>query len=96
MKNFSVCGNDCYACEHFVNKECSGCHTIKGKVWWTKLLSLTGCPVYDCVHQHETAEHCGQCVKIPCKLWYSLKDPSHSDEQHLLGIHRRKEVLKNL
>jgi hypothetical protein len=92
----SVCGCSCGECEHYKRSECSGCNKIKGKVWWTKYISATVCPVYQCVVHEMKFEHCGLCPEIPCRIWRELKDPSYTDQEHEDSINERVEILKNL
>lgn len=93
-QEFSVCGCNCSACEHYMNSKCSGCAMIKGKVWWAGYISVETCPIYNCVVNEHQLKHCGECPEIPCTLWRDIKDPSYTDEQHEAGIKERVEYLK--
>jgi hypothetical protein len=92
----SVCGCDCFECDHYKNSKCAGCSQIKGKVYWAGFVNADVCPVYACVVSDRGYRHCGECPDIPCKLWHDLKDPSHTDEQHETGIADRVKRLKEL
>jgi hypothetical protein len=89
----NVCGTDCIGCPQ-LNKDCQDtCQNLKGKVFWTKYVNVEVCPVYKCVKEKYLA-NCGYCAKIPCDWWFSLKDPSMSDEQHREGVIERVKKLK--
>jgi hypothetical protein len=87
-----VCGVDCTECLHLDN-DCKGCETIKGKVYWAQYIGAEICPVYNCVEDHKF-NNCGDCERIPCDKWYSLKDPAMSEEEHRKGIRDRVKKLK--
>jgi hypothetical protein len=38
--------------------------------------------------------NCGKCSSLPCKMWYDLKDPSLSEEEHINSINERTNILK--
>ena len=88
----SVCGVNCEGCSGF-GKECAGCDLIEGKVCWAQYIGADVCPIYKCVKEKNFA-NCGECSQIPCKLWFSLKDPAWSDEEHQKSINARLSVLK--
>jgi hypothetical protein len=89
-----VCGADCSSCPSF-GRECAGCETLKGKVYWAEYDGKDVCPYYQCV-KDKRLKHCGECSDIPCALWYSLKDPNMTDEQHEASIRERVEIFKRL
>lgn len=93
---FSVCGCDCSKCDYFQKKECIDCQQIQGKVWWIDYLNVDLCPIYNCVINTKKIESCGLCAEIPCNLWYDLKDPNHSNEQHNQSVAERIKSLKKL
>jgi len=70
-----------------------GCEALKGEVYWAQHIGVKVCPVYRCVNNHQL-KNCGECEKIPCEMWFSLKDPNMTDEQHLKSIKDRVAVLK--
>jgi hypothetical protein len=88
----NVCGASCEGCRE-LGKECAGdCNSIKGKVYWAKMINVEVCPVYKCVDEHGY-QSCGDCPQIPCQTWTALKDPSQSEEQHLKSIRERVKLL---
>lgn len=89
-----VCGADCDNCHSF-GKECAGCEALQGKVYWAAYLGKDVCPYYQCVRD-KGLNHCGDCENIPCELWYSLKDPSMTDEQHEASVRERVDMFKRL
>ncbi len=87
------CGADCTGCPH-LNKECQGdCRQNKGKVYWAKYIGVEVCPIYKCAEGRNLID-CGHCEKIPCEIWFSLKDPSMTDEQHRQSIQERVSRFK--
>jgi hypothetical protein len=103
MKDISVCGIDCaIACtecnsmhDELKQKPCRGCNAEKGQIFWVKFMGLDTCPIYACA-TNKPVKHCGECAELPCKIYFEMKDPSISEEQHQQGIRDRVEVLKNL
>ena len=89
-----VCGADCTTCPDY-QKTCDGCRKIQGKVYWAAMIGTDVCPIYKCVSDKKLA-HCGQCDQLPCNLYFDLKDPSYSDEEHKKGIQLRVVRLKEL
>lgn len=78
--NISVCGIDCDACKFKVEMGCSGCKSIKGKVFWGE------CELYQCNSQ-KGQEHCGKCDQFPCfklKEWASSENPERIDNLRAL------------
>lgn len=94
MPNLSPCGTTCPDCPSYEKSECAGCSSIQGKVYWAPYVSATVCPVYNCVVNEKKLPHCGKCQDLPCKMWYDLKDPSYTDEQHEKSIRDRVERLR--
>jgi hypothetical protein len=90
----SVCGVNCEGCPH-LNNGCIGCDVLEGKVYWTQYIDTDVCPLYKCVKE-KGYQNCGDCSQIPCELWFSLKDPSWSEEEHQKSIQDRLSVLKGL
>jgi hypothetical protein len=87
----NVCGAECAGC--VLLKDCKGtCTEIQGKVFWTKYMGMEVCPIFKCVSDHKY-KNCGDCTKIPCELWFSLKDPSSTDEQHRQSVSDRVKKL---
>ena len=90
----SPCGAICNECP-FYNTECSGCKNLDGKVFWSKDVAENGvCPLYDCSVNEKHLGSCGKCKELPCKLFYNMKDPNMTDDQHQESIVKRVEVLK--
>lgn len=87
-----ACGANCEGCPSF-QKECAGCDQIKGKVYWAQYIGQVICPMYQCCHD-KALKHCGSCSELPCKMWYEIKDPSYSDEEHIHSINERVRLLK--
>lgn len=92
----SVCGCECTASDYFKKSECLGCSETKGKVWWTSLISVPVCPIYDCVINLKKLRNCGECPEVPCKIWRDLKDPNLTAKQHEAGINSRIANLNNI
>ena len=61
----SVCGTDCSACGCF-GQMCNGCNACEGKVFHAP--KGQACPIYDCVKNTKSMQHCGQCGEVPCKI----------------------------
>jgi len=79
-KMITPCGVYCSKECSFFNNGCSGCHEIKGKVFWAKHYGSDICPIYECVQEREL-KNCGHCSRLPCRLWFSTRDPSLGDEE---------------
>jgi len=102
--DLSICGIDCAVasiecnkhCEELVNKPCRGCNAEEGRLFWTKYLGLEICPIYNCCVNVKQFDHCGQCVELPCDIFFSTKDPSMSDEVFNQTMQQRMEVLRKL
>lgn len=91
----SPCGIDCETCP-FYQKDCDGCKAVKGQPFWTEGIFTDGlCPLYNCSVNQKKYETCGSCEQLPCKIYFDLKDPSLSDEEHKASIVKRVETLKN-
>jgi hypothetical protein len=92
----NVCGADCSECPQQKSGECTDtCGNLKGKVFWTKYFNVEVCPIYKCAEEKHFA-NCGFCEKIPCEMWFSLKDPSLTDEQHRARLNEKILLLKDL
>ena len=89
-----VCGANCDECTRYGN-ECAGCEAIKGEVFWAKYIGSKVCPVFECAKNRDF-KNCGDCSEIPCELWFNLKDPNISEEEHRDSINSRVAVLKTL
>jgi hypothetical protein len=88
-KTLSACGIICEEC-HFHGKECKGCDEIKGKIFWAIHVSKRGvCPIYECAVERKKYSNCAECIDLPCKIYFAIKDPSMTDEEHKKGIERR-------
>jgi hypothetical protein len=90
----SACGLKCDECEFF-NKTCTGCIAIKGSTFWAKeMMPGKVCPMYDCAVNQRKLKNCGACSELPCKLFYDMKDPKSTDEEHQKSIGIRVALLR--
>jgi hypothetical protein len=88
----SACGLICDECEYF-NKTCTGCIDVKGSTFWAKEMVGKVCPMYDCAVNKKALNNCGGCSELPCKLFYDMKDPKSTDEEHQKSIGIRVTLL---
>jgi len=89
----SACGLICDECEYF-NKTCTGCIDVKGSTFWAKEMAPGKvCPMYDCAVNKKEFKNCGGCSELPCKLFYDMKDPKSTDEEHQKSIGIRVTLL---
>jgi hypothetical protein len=90
----SACGLKCDECEYY-NKTCTGCIDVKGSPFWTKEMMMPGkaCPMYDCAVNKKKLKNCGGCSELPCKLFYEMKDPKSTEEEHKKSIGIRVSLL---
>lgn len=89
----SACGLICDECEYF-NKTCTGCIDVKGSTFWAKeMVPGKVCPMYDCAVNKKELKNCGGCSELPCKLFYDMKDPKSTDEEHQKSIGVRVTLL---
>lgn len=86
------CGLDCSECYAYPH-DCKGCNAVEGKPFCTQEVGVEQCDLYRC-SAAKNYTHCGHCEELPCKMWYDLKDPSYSDEQHLQSIQERVKRLR--
>ena len=90
----SACGLKCDECEYF-NNSCTGCIDVKGSTFWAKeMMPGKVCPMYDCAVNRKNLKNCGACDELPCKLFYDMKDPKSTDEEHLKSIETRVALLR--
>lgn len=90
----SACGLVCSECEYY-NKNCSGCHAVKGSTFWAKnAMPDKICPLYKCAVIDKNYDNCGHCSELPCGKFRDLKDPNISVEQHEKSITERVARLK--
>jgi hypothetical protein len=92
-KDISCCGCICSECAEY-QKNCTGCWAVKGKPYWIQYVDEDVCPEYICCVTKHGYRTCAECEKLPCELWYQLKDPSQTDEEHEAGIRERVKVLR--
>ena len=90
---YNVCGLSCGGCAH-LGKECAGCHSLKGKVYWAPYTGGDICPIYHCCTVQNGWKHCGECPQVPCERWKTLKDPDESDEQFQQSVNARFRALR--
>jgi len=89
VMNISACGLICDNCQFF-SKECEGCHAAKGKPFWTAFKNnVSVCSIYDCSVNRKGLKDCGLCDSLPCRIYFDLKDPNITEEQHLESIKAR-------
>lgn len=94
-KSLNPCGTNCDNCRLY-NEMCDGCQNLKGIVFWTKEHIENGiCPIYDCSVNNHSYNDCGFCAKLPCNIYFDLKDPEISEEDHRNSIIERVLALKN-
>jgi hypothetical protein len=95
IEYLSVCGVDCGTCS-FLNNGCGSCKGIEGKTFWAIEHFGGICPIYDCSVNKFKFSFCGECSELPCKLYFDIKDPNLSEEQHLQSINKRVNNLINI
>ena len=88
----AACGLFCGACEHLGTK-CRGCGHQEGKPFWTAMMNVESCPLYDCCVNTKHLEHCGLCIELPCETFLALRDPSLSDEEAEKALVARQNDL---
>ena len=84
----SSCGIDCDVCKFTVEKECPGCHALKGKPFWTSDVS---CDLFACANGKKIHD-CGKCSDFPCGMlqeWASGIDDT-------TGLPEDGQRIKNL
>jgi hypothetical protein len=80
----------------YPGQTCAGCNAVEGKIFWTQFMNLDICPIYNCCKNEKQLSHCGLCEELPCELFFSTKDPSFPEEEHLQAIQDRVTMLKSL
>jgi len=94
QKLAAVCGLFCGTCEHLGTK-CRGCGQQKGKPFWTAMMNVESCPLYNCCVNTKQLEHCGLCSELPCETFLALRDPALSDEAAEKAlIARQNDLIK--
>ncbi len=88
------CGLYCGTCEHLGDKCVGGCGEVEGKPFWTSLMKIDICPLYDCAVNKNGIEHCGKCERLPCKLFNEFHDPALSADEAKQAVLDRCEELK--
>lgn len=88
----SCCGTDCSAC-YCYGEMCKGCNEHKGKVFHAP--EGNACPIYECARNKNCFYSCGECVKIPCEIWYKTRDPKFSDEEFQKNVEERVQRIKS-
>lgn len=94
-KVVGACGCICSDCRMY-DKDCKGCHEIKGKACWLHEVGLEICDFYECCVIHNNLTHCGECKKIPCERFWANKNPAWTDEQHKSIVEERVTMLKEM
>lgn len=91
----SPCGAKCEECPFYQNP-CTGCKSLNGKVFWAADHIESGiCPMYDCAVNNKEYGSCGKCKDLPCDMFYNMKDPNMTDEEHQKSISDRVNTLRN-
>jgi len=60
----SSCGIDCDVCKFTVEKNCPGCHTLKGNPFWA---GDSVCDLFACADGKQLHD-CGKCSGFPCEM----------------------------
>lgn len=93
--SLNPCGILCDEC-NFYNNLCSGCRSQNGSPFWAKDHIEKGiCPIYECSVNKYSFNNCGSCNKLPCSIFFELKDPNISEDEHKKSIADRVKKLKN-
>ena len=92
MENISVCGSDCLKCYCYESEMCTGCNTVKGKVFHC---GGDECAIYHCCGEHGFV-NCADCKNVPCEIWRNTRDPRFSDEEFEKNIAERIALLKSI
>ncbi|RGU92523.1 DUF3795 domain-containing protein [Clostridium sp. AF15-17LB] len=79
-KIISCCGVICSECQYFP-KECSGCPTVRGHVFWLEYTGEEVCEIYKCCVNEKNLAHCGECEMLPCDN-YNGSDPTKTKEEN--------------
>ena len=85
--NLSSCGIDCDACKFKVEQNCTGCHALKGKPFWSK---EGPCDLFACATA-KNLRHCGKCAEFPCAMlneWASGESPERID--NLIALEKER------
>ena len=88
-----ACGACCEGCS-YAAAECGGtCEELRGRVFWARYIGAEVCPIYQCV-QDNGHQNCGDCAKLPCEIWFNVKDPNVSEEEGQKSVADRVAKLK--
>lgn len=88
----AVCGLHCGACEH-LGSRCKGCGHVQGKPFWTVIMKVNACPLYDCCINTRQLEHCGLCNEFPCATFLEMQDPALSEAEAEKALQERQQEL---
>ena len=88
----AACGLYCGKCEYLGDK-CEGCGHEEGKPFWTEIMKIAMCPLYECCIIKKQLEHCGLCDELPCKIFLSFQDPALSPEEAEQSLLKRQSDL---
>ena len=89
----SACGANCNECRFYKNM-CEGCFKVTGQPFWTAdIFEDKTCPLFKCCVNEKKLIHCGKCSDLPCNLFYEMKDPEMSDEEHKKSVINRVDAL---
>jgi hypothetical protein len=90
----TICGLFCGSCTYLGNG-CEGCDNVKGKPFWTDLIGVGTCPIYDCCVNIRHLGHCGQCSELLCDRYSQVKDPVIPDQQiEKINLERKNNLIK--
>lgn len=90
----TACGLFCGNCEHLETK-CKSCGTQRGKPFWTVMIKIECCPLYNCSVNTKHLEHCGLCEEFPCETFNQLRDPALNDEEAKNAlVERQNDLIK--
>jgi hypothetical protein len=88
----ATCGLYCGTCE-FLGEKCKGCGHQEGTPFWTEMMDLDVCPLYDCCVSKKKLEHCGLCDELPCETFQQFHDPALGPEEAEHSVINRKNDL---
>jgi hypothetical protein len=89
----TVCGIFCGTCK-YLGDGCEGCNNVRGKPFWTELIGIGTCPIYDCCVNTRHLGHCGECSDLLCERYTRIKDPTIPDQDlDKINAERKKELL---
>lgn len=92
----TICGLYCGTCR-YLGDGCAGCNNVKGKPFWTELIGIGTCPIYDCCVNTRHLGHCGQCSELLCDKYVQIKDPNMPEQQiEKANMERKANLLQRM